>query len=542
MAALKIGAFGGTAPRLSRRALPQQLATKAKNCKLASTELRPFHQALSVYTSGKTGPLKSIYRFGIDTVSDTNYWFTFPTDTDVVRAPIADDQTERTVWADGVQCKVTNNTVALQGGGSQYPNNAYILGVPTPANQVSLAISGTASGGTPATSRAYVVTYVSAFGEEGPPCASNSIEWNAGQSVIISGLPTAPTGNYNIQSVRIYRTVTATTGTAAFQFVAEVAIGTASYTDTIADTALGAEIPSIDYQMPPNDIRGLVAHPCGSMIGFKGKDIYISAPFQPHAWPIHYRLTVEYTIVGFGVFGQSVVVCTTGNPYILTGTDPAAMSLVKLALPYACAAKRSIAYFENGVIYASPDGLILVDATGAHVLTEQTHTRDEWQALNPASITAAIWNRVYYGFYNNGTAAGFIFDPVSQIAHMVDLDQGADAVFVDKQIDALFICNGNVISKWDAGAAFQTYDWISKEFTLPRPGSMAYAQVYATAYPVTFKLIADGNVIFTKTVNDDNTFVLPAGYVTQFWQLELTGSNPVTQVAVAESITELKSV
>jgi hypothetical protein len=96
------------------------------------------------------------------------------------------------------------------------------------------------------------------------------------------------------------------------------------------------------------------------------------------------------------------------------------------------------------------------------------------------------------------------------------------------------------VLKFDAGTAL-TYQWRSGVFHLPSDVSMAAARVNASAYPLTFKLYADGALKFTKTVASASVFRLPSGYRSRRYQVELSGTSNVREVGFATSVEELTS-
>lgn len=67
--------------------------------------------------------------------------------------------------------------------------------------------------------RNYVYTYVTPWGEEGIPSSpSDTIYVREGQSITISALPSAPpAGNNYVRGIRVYRTITSTSGTTYFR-------------------------------------------------------------------------------------------------------------------------------------------------------------------------------------------------------------------------------------------------------------------------------------------------------------------------------------
>lgn len=530
--------FSGQAPRVNPRQLPANMAQKAINTKLWST-LEPFRDVAAVVMPTKTGANTSIYRLG-QGLAETQFWLTWATDVNVVRGQIAGDTTERTYYTgDGVP-KVTDAALSTAGG-TNYPVTAYNLGLPKPATSPTLVVSG-AGAGLPE-SRIYVYTYVSAWGEESQPClASAAVDVLVGQTVTLSAISAAPTGAYNVATKRIYRSNTGTFGT-QFQFVAEIPVATVTYADAIAGTALGEVLATSAWAMPPANLSGLIELPNGVMAGFAVNEVCFCDPYHPYAWPIAYRQSTAFPIVAIGQYGGVVIVATTGNPYMLTGADPSSMSMTKLELQQACVSKRSMVSISSGVAYASPDGLVFATGGGAQLATKEYFTRDEWQALAPASMHGYLLDGRYFGFYNTGTVSGgFIFDPANPKDGLVMVDTYATAGYVDPVLDALYLKIGANIVRWDSHAtAMKTMTWKSKVFVAPKPCSMPWAQSVAASYPFTMNVYADGVLRRAQTVADDRPFRLPSGFLARDWELEVVGTVEIYSISIAESMEDLKN-
>lgn len=536
MTAISIKEFAGQAPKVNPRQLPPSMAQIALNCKLWST-LEPFRDVAAVVTPTKVGANMSMYRLG-QGLAETQFWMTWATDVNVVRGQIAGDTTERTYYTgDGVP-KVTDATLCTAGG-TNYPVTSYTLGIPKPITSPTLVVSG-AGTGLPE-SRIYVYTYVSAWGEESQPClASAAVDVMVGQTVTLSALSATPTGAYNVATKRIYRSNSGTFGT-QFQFVAEIAVATVTYADTIAGTALGEVLATSTWAMPPANLSGLIALPNGVMAGFAGNEICFCDPYHPYAWPIAYRQATDFPIVSIGQYGGIVIVATTGTPYMITGVDPASMSMLKMEIQQACVSKRSMVQMGSGVCYASPDGLVFASGGGATLATKDHFTRDEWQALVPSSIHAYLLDGRYIGFYNTGAiSGGFIFSPADGKDGLVMLDTYATSGYVDPVLDALYLMVGTNIVRWDSHATLKkTMTWKSKVFVAPKPCNMACGQVLAVAYPLTMNIYADGVLKRAQIVVDEKPFRLPGGFLARDWEIEIVGTTEIYSVYLAESIAEL---
>lgn len=541
---LDFSSFTGVYPSVDPFLLPANAAQVATAVRFQAGALSAFRAQSTVYTSGKAGTLDTIYRFGLTTQSDTQYWLTFTDPVSIVKGPIAGDTSERTYYTgDGVP-KVTDSTLALTGGGTSLPNAYYNLGVPTPTSAPTIVLSG-ASGGSTDT-RVYIYTWVTGWGEESAPSPDSlAVSIQTSQTATVTMPVTGPVGTYNVTHKRLYRTVTTNNVTDYF-YVGEIPLATATYADTFA-SEVGETLPSGTWAPPPTDMHSLVLLPNGILVGASKNTVCPSEAYVPYAYPEGYQLTTDYDIVGLGVFGSSVFVGTIGFPYIITGVDPSSFTLEKLAFPYACSSRRSIASFGDGVVYASPDGLCYVGAQGNQLLTRGLFSRREWQALVPSSMHGYQFEGKYYGFYDagGGTTGGFVFNPFGDVQDFTYLGFYADAGYVDVQRNALFLVNSSpTIKKWDANAASLTaYTWKSKLANVANPVNFGAAQVLAASYAslvVTFYF--DNGKTYSKTVTSSAPFRLPSGYKTATATVQVVGTDLVRRVLIANSIHELKQV
>ena len=547
MTVIALKSFSGVAPKISPNKLAPDLAQTALNVRLSASTLAPWNSPLTVVSGLTAGATSTIYRFGQDLVSDTQYWFHWTVDVDIVKGAIANDQTERTYFTHpSLGPRMTYNTLALTGGSGDYPWGSYPLGVPAPTADPIAAILVQGDTDELPETRVYIYTFVTSLGEEGPPSdASNALTVHPlGATVRLTGLPTTAPAGYSgyITAKRIYRTLSGSRST-DYQFVDEIPIGDATYDDDVAGSQLSEVIPSLNWYPPPATSFGIVQMANGITVVFDGYDIYPSESYIPSAYPPAYSLAVDYPIVGGAAIGTTTVVLTAGHPYLFTGSDPSAMSLVKLEAPQSCVSKRSIAAADGGVIYASPDGLIFISVTGqVGNLTEKMFSRREWQALVPSSIHGYYHDGKYHGFYNNGvTQRGFIFDPTQGNGAFTFVETYATAGYADLVQDALYLKVGTTIVKWAASGSNYTYTWKSAKFETPVFTNFSRGQVSAATYPVTFKLYADGVLKLTTSVANNDPFPLPGGFTSRYHEVEISGTSEVFSVSIANSVAELMS-
>ena len=539
MAVIQLKSFGGISPKVSPRLLADNQAQVALNCAVFSGTIIPLPGlGATAATLTKTGTPKTIYRFGQDIISDANYWFHWTTEVDVARGQIAGDTSEWTFYTDGVLPKATYNTLALSG--TEYPTVSRPLGLPAPTSACT-ATAGAAPSGSTATPETRVYSYTLVSKEAGyefesaPAAASGSVDVVPEQPVTVGDFAALPSG-FNVTHRRIYRS---TAG--SFLFVAEITSAATSYEDTKLADDLGEEVPSLTWLQPPAELRGLINLPNGIMAGFKGRDVFFCDPYHPHAWPAQYQQSLDYPVVGLGRMDTTLAVLTTGSPYIIQGSHPDSMTVVKADLEPSCVSKRSIVSFNGAVIYASPDGLVMLSSSGSKVITEQYFIRSQWQAFfKPESIHAYQHDLKYIAFYDNGTTqGGFIYDTTSGVLTMHYIY--ATAGYNDLQNDKLFLTFADrAVKPWFEGAA-KSFVWRSKKFTFPRPVSMACAQLEAEGYPATAKFYVDGVLMYTHTVTDRSPFRIAAASGRD-WEVQIEGDTEVFGFAMAQSMTELSDV
>ena len=389
--------------------------------------------------------------------------------------------------------------------------------------------------------RVYAYTYVnkeSGFEFESAPSGpSGSVDVRDGQTVTLSGFSGVPEGDYVVTNKRIYRAVSG-----VYLFVKEIGIADINFTDDVKPDELGEQLPTLTWSAPPQTLRGLTNLPNGLMAGFSGRDIYFCDPYHPHAWPEQYIQTLDFPVVGLGRMDTTLAVLTKGTPYLIQGTHPLNMAVVKSDLEQACVSKNSIVSLMGGVLYAAPDGLMLISPGGSRIVTENLFDFKQWQAFfKPESIHAYQQDNQYIAFYDNGTQrGGFIFDVRS--GQFILHDIYADAGYHDLLRDKLFLAgddSGNKVKPWGYGST-KSYTWRSKKFSLPQVMGFSCAQLEAEAYPMTMKFYLDNTLYHTQTVQSRNPFRLPAK-VGRDLEMQVEGSSEVFSLSIANSMTELAS-
>lgn len=411
--------------------------------------------------------------------------------------------------------------------------------------------------------------------------------YNNGTDTTDTWTRTAPWGTC---TKRLYRT----SGTLAqFQLVAE-GIATTTYNDTLSDAAIpGDEAISADWDLPPSGMLGIAVHPSGALVGFTGNELCFSEPLQPHAWPTRYRLRTNYRIVAIAVYGSTVAVATEAVPYLAQGYEPGQITLQDMKEPAPCLYKRSMVGVPDGAIYSANDGLMKVGDAGVENLTLLTaYTREQWRAMNPATMRITYAGGVIYIAYSKSGQSQRLLILADALTE-AEID--ADGLYTNPfDGDLHYVKDGGIYSFDSDDSRLLFQNWKSREVVLPSPqtwtaarvrfeseidqgildalqaaydatvvanaavvaavaggtgtshgalnggsmnallvnGSLIEAPVDPgnTAFEVSFTLYADGALKYSRVVTDDAIFRLPGGYRASRYAIELSSATRIKRV------------
>jgi hypothetical protein len=529
--ALSINSFKGMSPITEPSKLAMEFAVKAVNCRFDSGSVEPYLGLTNVSANLISNPA-TLFLY------DDTHWFSWSVDADVVDSPINDDAYQRVYYTGESYPKMTANDVATSSG--RMPSVSYKMGVKQP---VAPTINGyianeqNEEGQDDDITRFYLQTYVNGYGEEGPPSllSGEATITNPGATVNL-GLSAVGINNQNITKRRIYRTVDE-----AYQLVVELPITTLTYADSLPDSAMGIVLNTFSFFEPIEGMIGLTAMPNGILAGFTEFTLCFSEPYLPHAWPVEYQQTTEHEIVAIASAGNSLIVGTTGNPYIFSGVSSDAISGQKLELAQSCVSKRSMVDMGEYVIYASPDGLVAISSSSAQVITSNLFNKSKWQEYEPETIRAEYYEGKYFAFY--GSDRGFVFDPKSQ--DFTELDFTAAGLYTDLKRDLMYILQNGSIKEFDTTGGALSFLW---EKTIRLNYNPAPAAVYIDADPVSeiaFKYKVDGiellnysdvsSASVNQVVSTEAVFRLPAtrGKEVTF---TISGTGKVHKLVLAQSM------
>ena len=522
---LNISQFAGEMPIVAEHLLPENYATETLNARMEGGSLIPIRDLVATsFTATNDVNSWSIYPF------DKTKTLTRTDEANFVRSPLANDAWDR-VYSAGAslapQVSYTNGSSLLTAE----------LGINKPATPTVPVAWNDAEPPSPdyqIVRCAYYVTSVTLRGEESEPSDTTQIINRWDDAVIPVSL------GANNDSRATHRRLYRSEGGGVFNLVGEYVISTTSVTDSVYSASLGAPCNSESFNHPPGDLSGLTMVGNGFLAGFFGNTLCFCEPYYPHAWPIDYQYAFHDDIVGISVIGGAVVVTTKGNPWIVMGGHPSAMSPTKLDLRASNLSRAGLVDMGNFALYPSSEGLVMASASDVQVISSEIISRSQWLSLDPASFKAFRYRGQYLCF---GSTGAFIFNLKHGIFPLevsgVATDQVLDGHYqADEDVLYLLIKHANntrSIFKFDSGTN-KELSWTSREFIMNSKSVLSAGRVDADAN-VVMTLTGD-NYSFEKTTLNDNGFRLPPGKPKRM-KISIRCTGRVNTLTLASSMGEL---
>ena len=611
---LALNSFIGEVPRIAPRILPQNSAQKAEEVKFLSGELRPFYEDTLILNLDND--INYVYKWYIS--SEKAVWITSSVDFTIEKSPVFNDENNRIIinYPDTKETRITDSHLAdlsLDADGNYLPltltkSNTYNIKVPK-ITGATMEVNNTSTS-TNVESRSYAIALVREWYDGkldiGPLYApvltadnKLTVDVSSGQTVTISNI-TIPSDAYSdcgVKKAYVYRSTVGSDGTAMYGFVGEFPIieDTTVYSFTDSREPEDVEEAAVSSEWDePVEMGGILSLSNGVFVGFNGYDVYFSYPYQIHAWPYTYRVTVDYEIVGLGAFGNTVVVCTKGSPYLLLVSDPASVTVRPINSTYPCLSRKSIITISNGVVYASTNGLVLINSTSPTYFTERLLTRDEWSNFYPSNLSSAYYLDSYIGISNNKDKyIGLMINVSDPSSGITTIHRNLISLYSDSNDNLLYFIVEEYGQKklilFDTPTKgsdqnFRSFTWRSKIFT-SNEGNVTlatcrvradYASILSNTYydyvaehrpinsepihtstinsPVNlsyyFDIINKYNaVLFNYIVNNESKFIklvyaptpfrLPSGFRGDEIEVEVTSRIPIHSIELASSMGEL---
>jgi hypothetical protein len=607
--------FVGMLPRYQPYLLPDSAAQLMIDGSPVSGGLEAFRQDSAVERLEKLP--KDFYRYTRD--SSTKQWLFFDKDVDLARTAVIGDTTNQMFISgfdelrtfDTETVRATDTTITLA--------NSYKAGISAPDTpNLAKVTQGTT---TNAITYSYVIAYARKWETSGKldlgpaslPAVTvgnqTFIDLAAGEQAVVSNIKANPHADENTSWCYIYRSSVTTGGDLQWRYaVSFPMVGGAlpqgvtydsstssyTYTDWRLEEDLGETPQNLTWSCPAN-LRGLISLRNGVFAGFVDNTVYLSAPYQGHAFPPEYAIPLDYKVIGLGSFGNTLVICTEANTFLCVVNDPSATILVPLQEPQACVSKRSIVSMNNVVYFATRYGITAVTASGAKTITAPYLTEKEWQFYKPETIQAASFQNKYLMFFDSKIVPynGLLMDFNDLPSGVLGLSQKVSAMIEDDSSSSVFITYIHPVYRTPMIFSFnespswrRMYQWTSKKFLNNEglfnlaagkvnfyddsyalktyeytylPGSHPFNGPVVNQYSINGDASTNGKRVFDNknqwciltlyvddiikkviSVTRNRPFRLPAGFRGDSFYVSINSSVPISRVQMASSIGELE--
>lgn len=563
---IDISGFRGEIPAVSPKLLPDNYAVAAVNCDFASGVLKPI-KGVSVEQEVSAGA-ETIYRLG-------EQWLEWNNKIRIIESLVYNSG-GRIIFTGDNYPKETNAALALSS--APYPTNTRRLGISAPATAPDYSIVAAGTGTDRDISYCYTRVGLWEDGtvvESAPSLPTDNFTAKDDATVRISGFTDAEeTGTYTTH-YRIYRVNPGNAG-AEYQYVGEIekTVAPLQYDDTTPDNMLGEVLPTVGWTAPIEELKGIISTSNGLAFGFNDNTVYPSESFIPYTFPVKYSLSVASEIVGLGFNGNAVVVLTKTFPFLIYGSEPESLSLDKRPFNLPCKSARSIVSVSGGVIFASSDGLFLIDSGGnATNLTKRVFTKSQWEALEPEQSFAFHYKDAYIIFFA-GTATGIEVDVEQNHIRRFELDkavyggQYVSTVSIDAYnfltsdgknfltadgyqfvvrgsaysltYDTLYLVqsteSARTIVSWDSGSLME-YTWKSKEIPTVSSTVLTAGMVMGdfTDGNVTLNLYVNDTLAFSRKISNEGIFRVSNPIRGTKFQVEVAGKATIHRIIIGAS-------
>ena len=389
----------------------------------------------------------------------------------------------------------------------------------------------------------YCYTFVDDGGIESPPSPFMSVSIVDDDAINLT-LPdtNAPA---DLAYRRIYRTGGANP---TFNLIAEVAVGTTTYTDNTRDIDVSRiELYTFENYSAVDELDMLIE--CnGTMWGALGKNVYFSRTGSPEYWGLLDYVTLDKNVTGLGKFGNSVVAFTRTSAYFINGSTRDDIDVQRLPFNQGCINKYSIVNIDSYLLWTSLDGVCIFNGSTIDIITKRKLDWDEfgrvgeltfgdfdstttkWDSSLGFEITYAIGYRdKYYGVYSDGIVHIDLSDGIK--IGTIRLE-GVTTLMINDDDNILYGIKPNETSGYDA--YFLPSGCDNRMTAVWQTGRLAdettditkhYRYVEFDAVPDSVEVFIDG--VSIKTYTSRQNFKLPAGSFGRDIQFKITTTNPI---------------
>lgn len=488
----EINQFGGMAPLVDATALADKLATLAKNVRFDRGVLAPAALQLAAsadypdvdLTGTATRAVAKLFEDG------TRFAFTEVAAADAFVSPVAPTDTWGRIYYMDAAGPSFSTSDQYTGGILNSGVVSYRLGIPAPTQSPSVPVgnvTATLDADSDEVDVAYAFAYVDKYGHEGAlSLASRAITlaYNESFSVDVDFAGSLPARvNFTGGSRRLYR-ATFDGASQAWQFLADVDIGLASYTDTTPIGDEGEVIVSENWLPAPEALEDLCLVAASFAAGTLDHYLCYSELKLPHAWPTELQYPLKYAPVKLLPMNNGLLIATTGRPYWAEGSDPYSAIPQELAVNAPCLSADSVVDMGGRAMFVTEEGIVAIGGGQGQLVSSPYLDRAGMLDLVDASCTAFAHEGRYVFSTKDDRWMAFAEDE-----GLVEHDFGTPPSGLSSVTYSLrdnrhfFAFSDGTVRAVDFAGQASNVEWRSKHWRTP-PVGFSCVRVDADAYPV----------------------------------------------------------
>lgn len=444
MPTIQLNNFGGIIPRIHPTLLPYNCATKAHNCVLKNGKLVPLKEpgienvkTICMDKLNDLNEVKTIYRWN---EGEENPFVLFNEYVDCVPSNFYEDETHKFYIAGKTNEGSEDRDICVVYKKNNVIKKKSMLMIAPPAPVVTRVGDAIPEEEENIKYTFFFQTWVDELGFESEISEpSSEIAYLDGDTIKVSAWETP---YLNVAKRRIYKVITDLDGNGNIQFVSEedILFTSSELTISLKDEDAGEIYTPVTSSH--RKVEGMVYVP-GNFYAMwcscSPKTVRFSSG-APNNFPDEYAYEVEYEIVGLAVIGNSIVVLTKSNPFIISGTSPEGMIVTKIPSMQGCLSKKTICVMDGIVFYISKDGLCMISEGDASVkiATSEFFSKREWKEMLSEDISLIGYDSMLFLWRENNSKPSYIFSLTDGISAITTYDEYAKSEYVDPITDKMY--------------------------------------------------------------------------------------------------------
>lgn len=444
----------------------------------------------------------------------------------------------------------------LANGAKEYAR----LGMPIPQQPIVSSKNETQTKDTYPT--AYVVTFENKYGQEsGPSPASNQVLINeeTGVSVLVENLHTNLPSEYKIVAVHIYRLAlpyrsgeedNPLAEEGIYLRVGTVPFGQSSFLDTVMTIDASVPLMTDEVREAPLGLQQICAiQGSNSYVAYKGHTIHFSENNRFWNWPAAFDMTLDRNIKHIQIVNDSLLVTTTGAPYIITDlktcekrkcrqVDEAKMGAVG---DIGCDVLYGSVATPFGMVYATADGIMMLGTDGSTKLISAPYfSSQQWGQLRPDTCKFAYWSGLLLcstteiSFFIRLDGDTFYTESTEGLTRIDDVIRGLQT----NSDGQLFLLKEDGIHHWNSSNYFREFLWENEHIGADMLQTFTAYRAHGIRTSVT---IVGNDTEDEVTVSnfDDESYRLPRLGRNKNYSFIIRGTGFLTYFIIGSSIIEV---